>query len=157
RSVARAYAGRPDPTPDVDPVAARDLEAQFGAKVAGRTSDTGRRDATPGPASPIAPEGADGRPGYGFVHVTLPAELVRRLDLRRLPVGATINDILPASPPRAVADWTAGRGRPAESIAVLMPVNLRPPEWRHEVVGNLTLGGTVVSTTGQRTTDESLL
>jgi NRPS condensation-like uncharacterized protein len=89
--------------------------------------------------------------------VTLPAELVRRLDLRRLPVGATINDILLASLHRAVADWNAGRGRPAESIAVLMPVNLRPPEWRHEVVGNLTLGGTVVTTPSQRSSDDSLL
>jgi NRPS condensation-like uncharacterized protein len=38
-----------------------------------------------------------------------------------------------------------------------MPVNLRPPEWRNEVVGNLTLGGITLSTPEQRSTAESLL
>jgi NRPS condensation-like uncharacterized protein len=38
-----------------------------------------------------------------------------------------------------------------------MPVNLRPPEWRHEVVGNLTLGGPILSTPEQRSTAGSLL
>ena len=37
-----------------------------------------------------------------------------------------------------------------------MPVNFRPPAWRHEVVANLTGGGKVATMPDQRSTAEAL-
>jgi NRPS condensation-like uncharacterized protein len=157
RSVARAYSGRPDPVPPVDPLAARDLQAQFGHTVSDRPRDAGRAKPPTGPRSLLAPEGAEGEPGYGFLLSALSVDQGRRLNPRRLVPTATVNDLLLASLHRAVAAWNADQRRPCRTISILMPVNLRPPEWRNEVVGNLTLGGPILSTPEQRSTAGTLL
>jgi NRPS condensation-like uncharacterized protein len=36
----------------------------------------------------------------------------------------------------AVGDWNLKHGTPGRRVGVLVPVNLRPPEWRAETVGN---------------------
>ena len=156
-SVARAYSGRPDPVPAVDPLAARDLQAQFGHTLSHRPR--GERPARPpaGPKSLLAPREACREPGYGFLHSALSADQGRRLNPRRLVPTATVNDLLLASLHRTVAAWNADHGRPCQTISIMMPVNLRPAEWRNEVVGNLTLGGAILSTSEQRSTAESLL
>jgi NRPS condensation-like uncharacterized protein len=156
-SVARAYAGRPDPVPPVDPLAARDLQAQFGHTVASRPGDADRAKPPAGRRSLLVPRGADGESGYGFLLSSLSADQGRRLNPRRLVPTATVNDLLLASLHRAIARWNADQHRPCQIISILMPVNLRPPEWRNEVVGNLTLGGPILSTQEQRSTAESLL
>ena len=156
-SVARAYAGRPDPVPAVDPLTARNLQAQFGHTISHRPRGERRARPPAGPKSLLAPRGAAGEPGYGLLHSALSADQGRRLNPRRLVPTATVNDLLLASLHLAVAAWNADHHRPCETISILMPVNLRPPEWRNEVVGNLTLGGSILSTAEQRSTAESLL
>jgi NRPS condensation-like uncharacterized protein len=157
RSVARAYDGRPDPAPDIDPIAARDLEVQFGRSVADRPRRPDPPDRPKGPCSLIPPEGPGEGSGYGFVLVALTAEQVGRLNPRRLAQDATLNDLLLAALHRTLDAWCADRGQPCDLISILMPVNLRPPEWRNEVVGNLSLGGSVLSTPGHRSSASSLL
>jgi NRPS condensation-like uncharacterized protein len=157
RSVARAYTGRPDRVPAVDPLAARDLQAQFGHTVSERARDADRAESPTGPRSFLGSRRVARQPGYGFLHWALSADQVRRLNPRRIVSTATLNDLLLASLHRAVAAWNADHDRPCQTISVLMPVNLRPPEWRNEIVGNLTLGGSVLSTPEQRSTVESLL
>jgi NRPS condensation-like uncharacterized protein len=155
--VARAYSCRPDPVPAVDPLAARDLQAHFGHRVSVQPRDADRAKTPAGPQSLLIPKGADHEPGYGFLLSALSADQGRRLNPRRLVPTATVNDLLLASLHRAVAAWNADHGRPCQTISIMMPVNLRPPEWRNEVVGNLTLGGPILSTPEQRSTAESLL
>ncbi|HEX3448998.1 MAG TPA: hypothetical protein VHS97_12135, partial [Isosphaeraceae bacterium] len=156
-SVARAYCGRPDPVPAVDPLAARNLQAQFSHTVPHRPRNAERAKSPSGPRSLLVPKGADRESGYGFLPSALSADQARGLDPRRLVPTATVNDLLLASLHRAVAAWNADHNRPCHTISVLMPVNLRPPEWRNEVVGNLTLAGSTLSTPDQRSTAESLL
>ena len=155
-SVARAYSGRPDPVSAVDPLTARDLEAQFGRSVSGRLGDAGRAQEATGPRSFLVAEGLDREPGYGFVFAVLSVDQRLRMNPRRIVPTATTNDLLLASLHRAIAAWNADHGRPPRTISTLMPVNLRPEDWRSEVVANLTLGAPVLTTPAQRSTAESL-
>jgi NRPS condensation-like uncharacterized protein len=96
-------------------------------------------------------------PGYGFHHVTLPAEPSRRLDPRRFEPSATVNDLLLAALHLAIAEWNARRHHPCDCIAVFMPANSRPAEWRDELVINHTVGGKITSTPDRRATAEALM
>jgi NRPS condensation-like uncharacterized protein len=157
RSVARAYSGRPDPVPAVDPLAARDPRTFFG-HVARRPVPIAESAGAPtGARAFLAPEGACLGLGYGFFRVTIPFEQSRRLDPRRFEPSATINDLLQAALHLAIAEWNARRRRGCDCIAVFMPVNSRPPEWRDELVINRTVGGKISSTPGQRATAEGLM
>ena len=144
RSVARAYAQEPDPVPDLDPLEARNIGMLVG------TDDTPTRlrrvallaekarDAVVPPARVVVDGGEAGRPGYGFHSVRLSEEQTRRLAQKDLP--GTVNDILVAALHLAVAGWNEEHGGPpARRIGVMVPMNMRPPEWREEVVGNLLL------------------
>jgi NRPS condensation-like uncharacterized protein len=157
-SVARSYEGRPDPLSPVDPLAARDIKShnRRGATSA-RSPSIDPPGRTSGRRAFIVAEGGSSGPGYGFHHEVLSAEETRRLNPGRLEPKATVNDLLIAALNLTVASWNAGRGRPCECIAVFMPVNARPPEWRDEVVGNVTLGSKVTTTPGQRATDAALM
>jgi NRPS condensation-like uncharacterized protein len=53
--------------------------------------------------------------------------------------GATVNDVLLAAFHLAIADWNAAHRAACRRIGVLVPANLRPPQWREEVVGNYSL------------------
>lgn len=139
-SIARAYAGAEDPLPSVEPLLARDIRAMVGAR---SVSDRVKRSRaaleylTRGAAPPVrvAPEGADDRPGYGFELLKLsPAEIEKVLDRRR--EGATVNDVLLAALALTVRDWNERHGADTGSVYLTMPINLRPPEWRYEIVGN---------------------
>jgi NRPS condensation-like uncharacterized protein len=133
-SVARFYAGQPDPSPAIDALAVRDVRAHFGAtgqhqrspiSVRGRVAGLARNTTTP--AS-----------GYGVCHGLLTADQCRQLDPTRYGESVTLNDLLLAALHLSVAEWNTSRGRPSECIALLAPVNLRPAEWYNEVVANLT-------------------
>jgi NRPS condensation-like uncharacterized protein len=157
RSVARAYCGRQDPVPAVDPLVMRDPKFFLGS-AAGRRFPEAESPCTPtGARAFLAPEGARPGSGYGFLHVTLPAEQSRRLDPRRFEPSATINDLLQAALHLAIAEWNARRHHRCDCIAVFMPANSRPPEWRDELVINHTVGGKVTSTPQARATAESLM
>ena len=140
-SIARAYAGVADPVPDVDPLAVRDigalsaagsLQARLGRGRAaleylGRGLDTPTR---------ITAQGGGDEPGYGVALTSFSPEEVSRLSEARVD-GATINDVLLGGLAVTIRRWNERHGDTSgDSIYLMMPINLRPPEWRLEVVGN---------------------
>jgi NRPS condensation-like uncharacterized protein len=83
----------------------------------------------------VARDGGDDRPAYGFECFALSVAESRSLFARR-PKTATVNDVLLAALAIAIGRWNAEHGRRASPIALSMPVNLRPPEWQHEIFSN---------------------
>ncbi|MGH9178968.1 MAG: condensation domain-containing protein [Acidimicrobiales bacterium] len=160
QSLARAYAGQPDPLPDVDPNEARNVGAVVG------TDDTPTRlrrawllaekarDAAV-PPSRIAPDGQADRAGYGFVQDSLSEERTRRLVEEDRP--GTVNDAMVAALHLAIAGWNDEHGTPAGRIGVMVPVNVRPPGWQQEVVGNLLLPVRVTTRRADRSSPRAAL
>jgi NRPS condensation-like uncharacterized protein len=140
-SIARAYGGEDDPLPAVDPLAVRDVASVAGAGSIRERLTRGRAAldylargvSTP---SRIAPQGESGRPGYGFELAEFTPEEVKQLQaLRRN--GATVNDVLLGGLALTVRRWNEYHEAPyAEAVYLMMPINLRPAEWRYEIVGN---------------------
>jgi NRPS condensation-like uncharacterized protein len=56
--------------------------------------------------------------------------------IARRSADATVNDLLLAALAVTIDRWNEAHDRPSDHIALTMPVNLRPAEWRSEVVGN---------------------
>jgi NRPS condensation-like uncharacterized protein len=140
RSILLAYAGEDDPTPPLDPLAARDVHALVGATTRAergmRWRGLLRQAATRAiPPTRLARRGGSGRPGYGVVCNALTQDETRALEASR-PPGATVNDVLLAALAVTARRWNAAHGRRVAPIALTMPVNLRPDPWRTEVVGN---------------------
>lgn len=153
-SVSRAYAGRPDPAPAIDPLMARNLQTQLERGPARRTGAGARPDLFADRRSHIAPDGATNEPGYGLIHMVLPEQSVNRDGLSS---AVTYNDLLLAALHLTIGAWTAERHQRCNAIAVTVPTNLRPPEWRDEVVANLAFAGHSVSTAFERSTVDSLV
>jgi NRPS condensation-like uncharacterized protein len=139
-SIARAYGDEEDPLPPVDPLEVRDV---LGMSAAGSVRERlARTRATldylaRGVSSParIAPQGADGRPGYGFDRLVFEPDEVERLRAQRRD-GATVNDVLLGALAVAVREWAERHDVDADAVYLMMPINLRPPEWRLDVLGN---------------------
>jgi NRPS condensation-like uncharacterized protein len=138
-AIARAYADEPDPLPDVDPVAARDVRALIGRSFRDRlrrargASETVRRVLT-GPARMALPD--PGPPaGYGFELFTLDRDEVDAVRARGS-AGATLNDVLLGGLAVTIRRWNESRGGSSGPVYLMMPVNVRPAEWRSEVFGN---------------------
>jgi NRPS condensation-like uncharacterized protein len=139
-SIARAYGGEEDPLPDVDPLAVRDVLAMSSA--GSLTERLARARAgldylARGLTVParIAPHGAEARPGYSFALTAFePDEVARIAGLRT--DGATVNDVLLAGLAVAIRRWNERLEAEGDSVYLMMPINLRPPEWRFDVVGN---------------------
>lgn len=154
RSLARAYAMADDHGPPVELAAARDLEgltrAQGPAERARRLRALAAkaRDLAAPPAR-LAPEGGSDRPGYGLHHASVPVP--------QRPSEGTVNDLLLAALHLAIAGWNTEQGTACRRIGVLMPVNLRPPEWRTEVVTNFVSESKVSSTPADRADPRTLL
>jgi NRPS condensation-like uncharacterized protein len=140
RSILRAYAGEDDPVPAQDPLAVRDVHALAGttslADTLGRTRALARAAASQvGPPSRLATVGGGDRPGYGVETLALTAEETAAVKARRNNVW-TVNDVLLGALIVACRRWNTEHGRSANRITLSMPVNLRPAEWRTEIVGN---------------------
>jgi NRPS condensation-like uncharacterized protein len=140
-SVLRAYAGEDDPRDPVDPLAVRDIGALVGSRSLPARLRRGRtlaRQATRVAAPParIAAAGTNGeRDGYGFELMHLgPGELQAILDRRA--GGATVNDVLLGGLALTIRRWNQRHGEGDGRIGIMMPVNLRPGEWRTDVFGN---------------------
>ncbi|MCX7892813.1 MAG: condensation domain-containing protein [Burkholderiales bacterium] len=139
-SVIRRYAGKADPVPRIDPLAVRDLAALAGSA---SLEERVRRGsallevlATAAvPPARIAGEGGDARArGYGFVTVGLAPEETARVAGRKGP--GTVNDVLLAALARTIALWNDARGAPWARVSIMVPVNIRPEGWWHEVIAN---------------------
>lgn len=154
RSIARAYVSEPEPDPSVELAAARDIERLTRpanlAERARRLRAVGdkARDLAIPPAR-LAAQGASDRPGYGIHQISLPVPTS--------PGNATINDLLLGALNLAVAGWNTAQGSTCRRISVLMPINLRPPEWRTEVVTNFVSESRVSTTRGDRRSSQRLL
>jgi NRPS condensation-like uncharacterized protein len=139
-SIARAYAGVDDPLPSVEPLEVRDIQGMVGSRsIADRLkrSPAALEYLTRGTARParIAPQGDSDKSGYGFELLKLDADGVKKVVARRRE-GATVNDVLLAALAITARDWNERHGGETGSAYLTMPINLRPPEWRYEVVGN---------------------
>jgi len=139
-SFLRAYAGESDPVPEVNPLEVRDiarlvntrsLRARL-ARGATLVEQTGRLAEPP---ARIAPQGARDEPGYGFTLLRLDSSELERVQSHRRE-GATVNDVLLAGLGVSIAQWNDHHDAPGGPVSVMMPVNLRPAEWRNDVVGN---------------------
>jgi len=91
------------------------------------------RDRLANPAR-LAPDQAVDLPGYGFHFVRLSVEETRRVANVHRP--GTARNVLLAGLHLAIGEWNLAHGTPGRRVGVLVPVDLRPPEWRDEVVGN---------------------
>jgi NRPS condensation-like uncharacterized protein len=155
-SILRAYAGAEDPLPALDPLGVRDVYALAGAASPAerleRRSAVWRQaadDWLAGPPARLATAGGVDGPGYGFELLALSAEETEAVRGHRT-AGTTLNDVLLAGLAVAIERWNREHDRPAHRIALTMPVNLRPPEWRTEVLANLASYTTVSVGLGQR-------
>ena len=139
-SILRAYAGADDPLPPLDPLAVRDVRALAGtASLADgivRTRALAESAARKWePPARIAADGGGDRPGYGVELLALTRDETAAVFALRTD-GTTVNDVLLAALAVAVRRWNAAHGRTPRRVTLSMPVNLRPPEWKTEVVGN---------------------
>jgi NRPS condensation-like uncharacterized protein len=140
RSILRAYAHEEDPDPPVDPLAVRDVRGLAGAASAAERIVRARALARHAlsravPVARVARDGGDERPAYGFELRSFSREETAALVDRR-PEGATVNDVLVAALALAITRWNHEHGRPAGVVAISVPMNLRPSDWRTDVVAN---------------------
>jgi NRPS condensation-like uncharacterized protein len=139
-SILRAYAGEDDPSPPLDPLAVREVHALAGAstladrllRVRALAQHGGTRAG--GPARVALDEASD-RPGYGVELLALSREETVATRDRRTE-GTTVNDVLLAALAVAIRRWNKAHGAPNRRVMLSMPINLRPPEWRTDVLGN---------------------
>ena len=148
RSILRAYAGRPDAVPPLDPLAVRDVLALVRTpsreedRLAWARALAQQTTHRLTPTTRIARHGGDGRPGYGFELFVLSAAETSRVKAKRT-AATTVNDVLLAALAVAIGRWNEAHGRWPGRIALTMPINLRPAEWQEEVVGNFASYATV--------------
>lgn len=107
RSIARRYAGRPDPVTD-DPVAIRVPETRKSPRTPRSLRQVAR----------IAPDGGTPEPGCGFHLMSIPYRPVHG-------GSTTVNDVLVAALVLAVGEWNAAHGREAGTVRITLPVNAR--------------------------------
>ena len=139
-SIARAYGGEADPLPPEDPLEVRDIQSLTGvgsvkeriARGRAMLDYLGRGVSAP---ARIARDTGDDSPGYGFERLAFEPEEVRRVVERRSG-GATVNDVLLGALAVTVRRWNEDHGESTGAVYLMMPINLRPPEWKFEVVGN---------------------
>jgi NRPS condensation-like uncharacterized protein len=139
-SITRAYAGVDDPVPLLDPLAVHDVREVAAARSAAERSARRRAVVRASwrpvvPPARVARDGGDDRPAYGFESFALSPDESRSLFARH-PKCTTVNDVLLAALAVAIGRWNAEHARSAGPIALSMPVNLRPPEWQHEIFAN---------------------
>jgi NRPS condensation-like uncharacterized protein len=141
-SVAGAYAEDGPLARPLDFLAVNDLPVRPASKPVSaveawyRTAVERVRDLLANPAR-LARDEADDRPGYGFHFVRLSVADTRRVaNVHR---QGTARNVLLAGLHLAIGEWNLDHGTPGRRIGVLVPVDLRPAEWAHEVVGNFSV------------------
>jgi NRPS condensation-like uncharacterized protein len=162
RSIARAYGGAADPVPALDFEETRNLAGQLETRslwIRVRRQlelATRLRDLVTPPVR-VAGVGAEDEAGYGFVQSRLTVAQTEALVGGSGDASATVNDVLLAAFHLAIADWNAQHGAACRRIGVLVPANLRPKEWREEVVGNFSLPARISTARRHRRTPGTTL
>ena len=140
--LADAYAGGRGPVPPLDFLATRTVPVRPASAPVTRwmgaykTAVERMRNGLARPARLIA-DGATDEAGHGFHVVRLsPEETGRVVDLER---PGTSRNTLMAGLHLAIGQWNLEHGKPGRQIGVLVPVNLRPPEWCASTIGNFSV------------------
>lgn len=161
RSVADAYtdgspgARRPLHFPVASDLPVRPASAPvstWGARY--RTAVERLRDVLARPAR-LAADGAVDEPGYGSHLVRLSAE-----DSRLVVEGdvtGTSRNVMVAALHLAVGDWNLQHGSPGGCVGVLVPVDLRPPGWSEEIIGNFSVTARISTSRRHRSGPEAVL
>jgi len=169
RSIAAAYSSTPEPAPQIEFLQARNWTGQLADRPLSirlrRQLElaTRMRDLFAPPAR-VAGEGADNEAGYGFVHTSLSEAETEALVRSRGGSGpatpgprATVNDVLLAALHLAIAQWNDQHDARCRRIGVLVPANLRPPEWREEIASNFSLPARIATSRRNRRTPAGAL
>jgi NRPS condensation-like uncharacterized protein len=89
------------------------------------------------PHAPLAADEPANDPGYGFLYVGLTPEQTHYVE------GVERTDahgnVLLTALHLAIGDWNHRHAMPDRRIGVLVPVNLRPDEWREDTIGNFSV------------------
>ncbi|MDQ4070745.1 MAG: hypothetical protein M3203_14935 [Actinomycetota bacterium] len=159
-TIARAYADGECSGPPLDFLALRDLPVRPASApvsvVAARWKDGVERvrDALARPAH-VAPDGPADEPGYGFHFVRFSVEDTRRVaNVHR---QGTARNVLLAALHLAIGNWNLDHGTPGRRVGVLVPVDLRPPEWPDELVGNFCVTARVSTSRRHRSGERAAL
>ena len=141
-SIAAAYAEGDTTGPPLDFLAVNDLPVVPTSAAVSRAGALYRdgvewlRDRLARPAR-LAPDGGEDRPGYGFHSVALSVADTRRVaNVHR---QGTARNVLLAALHLAIGEWNLDHGTPGRQVGVLVPVDLRPPEWAPTLLGNLSV------------------
>jgi hypothetical protein len=140
--IASAYADRGEPAVPLDFLACHDLPvrpvpAVRSTVVRACDSATARLRERLAPHAPLAAEAPASDPGYGFLFVGLTAEQTHYVNGDER-TGARGNVLLTALH-LTIGDWNRRHEMPDRRIGVLVPVNLRPAEWREDTIGNFSV------------------
>jgi NRPS condensation-like uncharacterized protein len=160
RSIARAYAGEGDGDPSLKFLALMDLPVQPSSssispwRAWNRSTLERLRDRLARPA-PLAADGPRDDPGVGFHLVQLTAEDTRRIVDADRP-GTSRNVVL-AALHLAIGEWNLRHETPAHRVGVLVQVNLRPPQWHNETIGNFSVTARVSTSRRHRVGPASAL
>jgi NRPS condensation-like uncharacterized protein len=152
-SIAGAYAEDGPPGPPLDFLAVNDLPVRPASKPVSAVEAWYRvavervRDLLANPAK-LAADRPEDREGYGFHFARLSVADTRRVaNVHR---QGTARNVLLAGLHLAIGEWNLDHGTPGRRIGVLVPVDLRPPEWRHELVGNFSVTARVTTSRRHR-------
>jgi NRPS condensation-like uncharacterized protein len=140
--IALAYADRGEPAAPLDFLACHDLPVRPTAPVQStvvRTweSASARLRDRLAPHAPLAADEPVHDSGYGFLFVGLTQEQTQYVN----GVGCTgaNGNVLLTALHLAIGDWNRRHGMADRRIGVLVPVNLRPAEWREDTIGNFSV------------------
>jgi NRPS condensation-like uncharacterized protein len=161
QSIMRAYADERDDGGSIDPLAARDAstilqlddDEQRKERLNNLLSEAGQFI---GKLAPIEPAGGSNRAGYGLHYLYLDPEETARLKPKRH-VAGSVNDLLVAAMHLSIERWNADHDGQIGNCRVMIPVNLRPREWWHEVFCNYSLAFPTNSNARQRKTPQKLM
>jgi hypothetical protein len=160
RSIAQAYTGSIDSDPLPNFLASGDLPVHpAGQPVAqwlhrSQLAVEKLRDLLARHAH-VAQDPDNGEASHGFHLMCLSASDTSRIIDAQRP-GRSRNVLL-AGLHMAVEDWTRHHENPGHRIAVLAQINLRPPDWRVEKIGNFSVTARVSTSRRHRTSPASAL
>lgn len=140
--IADAYALGSAPVPPLDFLVTRTVPVRPASAPVSRTMGAYKtlverlRDGLARPAR-LAADGPAEETGHGFHLLKLsPEETARVLDFER---PGTSRNTLMAGLHLAIGQWNLEHGTPGRQIGVLVPVDLRPPDWPAAKIGNLSV------------------
>jgi hypothetical protein len=157
-SLLNAYAEQRDtPPPDIDPIDVRYLTKTFGDRFPPPSASAKPAAKKSGKRAFLAPSQPSSARGYGFVCLLLPRDWKhperKHRDLR----GSRGEYCMQAALHRAIEGWNHLHFRDVDTIATLMPMNIRDAQWKRDIVANIVLSGELTSTSEERKSNAELL